>query len=53
MRITHTAEFEPAFVQALASDRGTVIEVILDPEVITTRATMTAIREAAIKKRAS
>jgi acetolactate synthase-1/2/3 large subunit len=50
VRITHTAEFEPAFVQALASDRGTVIEVILDPEVITTRATLTAIRDAALKR---
>ena len=50
VRITHTAEFEPAFVQALASDRGTVIEVILDPEVITTRATLSAIRDAALKR---
>ena len=38
---------------ALALDRGTLIEVRLDPEVITTRATMTAIREAAIQKRSS
>ena len=50
VRITHTAEFEPAFVQALASDRGTVIEVMLDPEVITTRATLSAIRDAAMKR---
>ena len=50
VRITHTAEFEPAFVQALASDRGTVIEVMLDPEVITTRATLSAIRDAALKR---
>jgi acetolactate synthase-1/2/3 large subunit len=49
VRITHTAEFEPAFLQALASDRGTVIEVMLDPEVITTRATLSAIRDAAMK----
>ena len=46
VRITRTAEFEPAFVQALASDRGSVIEVMLDPEVITTRATLSAIRDA-------
>jgi acetolactate synthase-1/2/3 large subunit len=50
VRITQTAEFEPAFVQALASDRGTVIEVMLDPEVITTRATLSAIRDAALKR---
>ncbi len=50
VRITRTAEFEPAFVQALASDKGTVIEVMLDPEVITTRATLSAIRDAALKR---
>ena len=50
VRITRTAEFEPAFVQALASDRGSVIEVMLDPEVITTRATLSAIRDAALKR---
>ncbi len=50
VRITQTAEFEPAFVQALASDKGTVIEVMLDPEVITTRATLSAIRDAALKR---
>jgi len=50
VRITQTAEFEPAFVQALASERGTVIEVMLDPEVITTRATLSAIRDAAMKR---
>jgi len=50
VRITQTAEFEPAFVQALASERGTVIEVMLDPEVITTRATLSAIRDAALKR---
>ena len=50
VRITQTAEFEPAFVKALASDRGTVIEVILDPEVITTRTTLSAIRDAALKR---
>ncbi|MBU3713141.1 MAG: thiamine pyrophosphate-binding protein [Limnohabitans sp.] len=50
VRITQTAEFEPAFVKALASDRGTVIEVMLDPEVITTRTTLSAIRDAALKR---
>ncbi|MEY2802961.1 MAG: Acetolactate synthase isozyme 2 large subunit [Pseudomonadota bacterium] len=48
VRITRTEEFEPALAQALASDRGTLIEVMLDPEVITTRTTMSAIRQAAL-----
>ncbi len=51
VRIERTDQFEPALSAALALNRGTLIEVRLDPEVITTRATMTAIREAAIKKR--
>ena len=50
VRITQTTEFEPVFAQALRSDRGTLIEVVLDPEVITTRTTMSAIREAALAK---
>ena len=50
VRITQTAEFEPAFAQALRADRGTLIEVVLDPEVITTRTTMSAIRQAALAK---
>jgi acetolactate synthase-1/2/3 large subunit len=49
-RITKTAEFEPAFVAALERKQGTVIEVMLDPEVITTRGTLTGIREAAKRK---
>ena len=51
VHIERTDQFEPALKAALALDRGTLIEVRLDPEVITTRATMTAIREAAIQKR--
>ncbi|MFC3683556.1 thiamine pyrophosphate-binding protein [Hydrogenophaga luteola] len=43
-RITHTAEFEPALQRALAADGGSLIEVMLDPEVITTRGTLSAIR---------
>ena len=51
VHIERTDQFEPALTAALALERGTLIEVRLDPEVITTRATMSAIREAAIKKR--
>jgi acetolactate synthase-1/2/3 large subunit len=51
VRITRTEEFEPALVAALERGNGTVIEVVLDPEVITTRGTLTGIREAAQKQR--
>jgi acetolactate synthase I/II/III large subunit len=49
-RITRTEEFEPALLAALERQQGTLIEVVLDPEVITTRGTLTAIRDAALKK---
>jgi acetolactate synthase-1/2/3 large subunit len=38
------------FKAALARDEGTLIEVMLDPEVITTRMTLSQIRENALKK---
>ena len=46
-RVTHTAEFEPALQRALAGRDGTLIEVMLDPEVITTRGTLSSIRNKA------
>ena len=49
-RVTATSQFEPALLAALARPQGTVIEVMLDAEVITTRATLSAIREAAQKR---
>jgi len=49
-RITHTAEFEPALRRALAAPTGTVIEVTLSPEVITTRGTLSAITQQALQK---
>jgi acetolactate synthase-1/2/3 large subunit len=49
-RITRTEEFEPALVAALERANGTVIEVMLDPEVITTRGTLSGIRQAAQKQ---
>jgi acetolactate synthase-1/2/3 large subunit len=48
-RITKTAQFEPELVAALERKQGTLIEVMLDPEVITTRGTLSAIRENALK----
>lgn len=50
VRITKTEQFEPEFVAALERGQGTLIEVMLDPEVITTRGTLSAIRNAALKR---
>jgi acetolactate synthase I/II/III large subunit len=50
VRITQTAEFEAVFAQALQADTGTLIEIVLDPEVITTRTTLSAIRQAALDR---
>ena len=47
VRITRTAEFESDLLAALARKEGTVIEVTLDPEVITTRGTLTSITQGA------
>ena len=46
-RITRTDEFEPALLAALARPQGSLIEVMLDPEVISTRGTLSAIRDKA------
>ena len=51
VRITTTAEFEPELLKALARHEGTLIEIMLDPEVITTRGTLESIRQAALNKR--
>jgi acetolactate synthase-1/2/3 large subunit len=51
VRITTTAQFEPELLAALERSQGTLIEVMLDPEVISTRGTLTAIRENALKER--
>lgn len=51
VRISRTAEFEPELLAALARDGGTLIEVTLDPEVITTRGTLSAITQAALQKK--
>jgi acetolactate synthase-1/2/3 large subunit len=46
-RVTETAQFEAALLRALAADTGTLIEIPLDPEVITTRGTLSSITKAA------
>ena len=50
VRITRTAEFEVAFKQALAREEGTLIEVMIDEDIITTRGTLSSIRETALAK---
>jgi acetolactate synthase-1/2/3 large subunit len=49
VRISKTQEFEPAMKAALERDQGTLIEIMLDPEVITTRGTLSAITQNALK----
>lgn len=51
-RVLKTEEFEPALLRALAAPTGTVIEVVLDADVITTRGTLTAITQQALTKQA-
>lgn len=49
VRISKTEEFEPALMAALARNQGTLIEIMLDPEAITTRVTLSAITQNAMK----
>jgi acetolactate synthase-1/2/3 large subunit len=51
VRVTQTAQFEPALREAIEREQGTLIEIMLDPEIITTRTTLSAIRTAALQKR--
>jgi len=50
-RVTATAQFEAALLRALAADTGTLIEIPLDPEVISTRGTLASITRAAQQAR--
>ena len=50
VRITRTDEFEPELLAALARPQGTLIEVMLDPDVITTRGTLSAITQTALTR---
>jgi acetolactate synthase-1/2/3 large subunit len=51
-RVTRTAEFEAELKAAVARPEGTLIEIMLDPEVITTRGTLGAITQAALARQA-
>ena len=48
LRITQTEQFESELLAALARPQGTLIEVLLDAEVITTRTTLSAITRQAL-----
>ncbi len=51
VRISKTTEFEPALLAAMVRPQGTLIEVLLDPEVITTRGTLSAITQNALNQK--
>jgi len=48
--VDRTEDFEPALRRALAADGPTLLHLKLPTDVITTRSTLTAIREAALKR---
>jgi acetolactate synthase-1/2/3 large subunit len=48
-RIERTADFAPAFERAMRVGRPALIELPIDPEAISTRATLSQIREAALQ----
>jgi len=47
--VERTEQFVPAFERSLASGKAAVIELITDPEIISTRTTLSALRRAATK----
>jgi acetolactate synthase-1/2/3 large subunit len=49
--VEKTADFEPAFERAWNAKTASVIEMRIDPEAITTRTTLSAIRAAAIRSK--
>ena len=49
-RVERTAEFAPAFERALAADAPTLLHVLQPADVSTSRTTLTALREAALKR---
>ncbi|MDX1402433.1 MAG: thiamine pyrophosphate-dependent enzyme, partial [Kiloniellales bacterium] len=49
-RITKTEEFPEAFRRAQASKSGALLELVIDPEAITARQSLSQIRQAAMKR---
>jgi acetolactate synthase-1/2/3 large subunit len=50
--VTRTEEFAPAFEEAASGSRGAIIELKMDPEMITTRTTLSEIRRQAEARQA-
>jgi acetolactate synthase I/II/III large subunit len=50
VRITHTLDFEVQLIAAMQRDEGTVIELLISPEVISTRGSLSAITRTAMQK---
>ncbi len=51
VRITRTAEFEAQLVAALARPEGTLIEIMQEPEALTTRGTLSGITQTALQNK--
>jgi len=49
-KVERTEQFEPALREALAADGPSLLHLKLDAEVSTTRTTLSAIREAALRR---
>jgi acetolactate synthase-1/2/3 large subunit len=47
--VEQTPDFEPAFERAVATGKPALLELRIDPEAITTRTSLAAIREQALK----
>jgi acetolactate synthase-1/2/3 large subunit len=52
VRVERTQDFTPAFKAAAASDTVAVIDLAMDPESITTRVTLSGMREGALRRKA-
>jgi len=52
-RVARTEDFAPAFERARASGRAAVIELLTDPELVSTRLTISALRARAREAAAS
>lgn len=48
--VARTADFAPALAEALRSGRAALLDLRIDPEAISTRTSLSAIREAALKR---
>jgi acetolactate synthase-1/2/3 large subunit len=50
--VATTSEFLPAFERALASGKPAILHIKVDPEAITPMTTLSAIRQAALRRHA-